>query len=138
MALLLVDLIWTGTITSRSNLDLCFGKVILLYPLTLKLDNIVATLAKHPILCRYCWIETPTVWQVESYSYSFTYLFENAMWNCGFKEARLTTLEGNLNLKLWTSLRRQRKSWQIPLSQNSMLRNPIPINKIFWNPSPNL
>ena len=38
----------------------CFGKVFLLYPLTLKLDNIVAcTLAKHPILCRYCWIETP-------------------------------------------------------------------------------
>ena len=37
----------------------CFEKVLLLYPLTLKLDNIVATPAKHPILCRYCWIETP-------------------------------------------------------------------------------
>ena len=99
----------------------CFGKVFLLYPLTLKLDNIVATLAKHPILCRYCWIETPILegrrWMLQcdkqseavrissslSYSYSFTYLFENPMQNCGFKEARLMRSEGNFNLKLRSS-----------------------------------
>ena len=37
----------------------CCEKVFLLYPLTLKLDNTDATLAKHPILWRYCSIETP-------------------------------------------------------------------------------
>ena len=37
----------------------CFGIVFPLHPLTFRLDNIVATLAKHPILCRYSAIETP-------------------------------------------------------------------------------
>ena len=37
----------------------CFKKVFFkLYP---EIENIVATLAKHPILCQYCWIETPIV-----------------------------------------------------------------------------
>ena len=106
----------------------CFGIVFLLYPLTFTLDNIVATLAKHPILCRYFWIETPIlegrcysvtttvifrdkqseavrISSSPSYNYSSTYLFENPMQNCGFKEPGLTRLEGNLNLKLRSSFR---------------------------------
>ena len=64
----------------------CCWKVFLLYLLTLRLDNTVATLAKHPILCRYCSIETPilerrhdaTVTNRENEEVTFTYLFENA------------------------------------------------------------
>ena len=53
----------------------CFRQLLLLLPLTLQLDNTVATPAKHPILCRYSSIETPIpVGLLSSWSFKLVFL----------------------------------------------------------------